>query len=239
MPPRARAESNLPESFPPSPAAPRFPEERTLETTSGWIKKGLGFRTVAELAMAREKDWRAAKRSETAPAGASALSAAHPHYQRFTQEMSRALLQERRNRLLASLPSSQGHGAPSELHPSRPTNPIQPSRGHSSSGSYGGLYTGPPPPLSALLQVLHVYVPFAAQSWAQPLPLAGEVLVELGRPFSNGGAPGLRQMSLEIFTLIVKNWRSGNGEQELERWLWCLRALEVPDPALRVSSVDH
>lgn len=135
--------------------------------------------------------------------------------------------------------TSSSHPTHSSSRSNPSSIPSGPNASSSTSKRHSTLYSdasSSAPPLSSLLKVLHVYIPYATQPWAQPLPCAAEILIELGRPFAIGGEAEQGQgMSLEVFTLIAKNWRSGTREEEGDRWAWCLQALTVGDEGIKVS----
>ncbi|WWC68739.1 uncharacterized protein I206_102673 [Kwoniella pini CBS 10737] len=88
-----------------------------------------------------------------------------------------------------------------------------------------------------LLMELHKHLPSARakKPWSRTCPHHSAILAELGSAFlqDSTSTDGERQQALEVFGVIVKNWASDNADEELERWLWLLRALNTNDRQLR------
>ncbi|KAG8996876.1 hypothetical protein FRB90_012614, partial [Tulasnella sp. 427] len=95
--------------------------------------------------------------------------------------------------------------------------------------------TGAPQPhysLRSLQQALLAHAPLTTASTGPSqmrLPIEDEVLSVLLLPFldTSGSteADNEQWLATEIFEMITKTWRSHSPEAELERWLWCTRAV--------------
>lgn len=180
--------------------------------------------------------------ARTGEASARAPAGQDPRLARFEADLRGAVLRERkaaaeRERDVRGVgeDGTAASGSASSSARTR-TGHSKSSSSHSAFGSFGSSGPGSSstaPPLAAILEVLHAYVPSASQPWAQPFPCEAAVLAELGRPYARprttDSAAGYdyRPMALDVFALVVKHWPSASDELELGRWTWALTAIQA------------
>ncbi|KAG8934319.1 hypothetical protein FRC02_010176 [Tulasnella sp. 418] len=94
--------------------------------------------------------------------------------------------------------------------------------------------------LQTLQQVLLRHAPLTTSATGPSgnrLPRESEILAVLVSPFlnreSSKRAEEERWLSVDIFELITKTWRSSSPEAELERWQWCCHVAESGHSQLR------